>query len=122
MLNQIYKQEGGVLGAYKKARKGEMIKVLTKLAEIMENIEVENFVTGVMSKVDPMDFDKHVEIARAYKDRFGSLLPKKLKTAKPEVLATNWDSLMHSHAAAMEQAKQNLEHYEPKYETDKKAA
>jgi len=119
LLNQIYKNEGGIESAYKKARKGEIMKILTQLAETMERVEVDSFTTGVMSKVDPLDFDMHVKIAEAYKERFGKFLPKKLKSATPQVLAGQWESLIHGHAAAIEQAKQSLEQYAPAYSTDK---
>ncbi|MBW2972641.1 hypothetical protein KY359_06395 [Candidatus Woesearchaeota archaeon] len=112
-LDQIYKKQGGIVGAYKEAKKGNMAKVIDSLADAMESEERSHYVQHVMNQIDPQDFDGHVQLAKQYKGKFGNLLPKDLKTKSPEQLAHNYAALIDHHISVVESVKSQLKKYEP---------
>ena len=119
LLDQIYKKQGGVAGALSEAKKGNMGKVLNEIADALESEERSHYVQHVFNKIDPQDFDGHVEIAKQYKSKFEHLLPDKMKKKSAEQVAHNYESLIHHHINVVESVKSQVKKYEPEV---KKAA
>ncbi|MBU2560956.1 MAG: hypothetical protein KKD17_01570 [Nanoarchaeota archaeon] len=113
VLDQLYKKQGGIVGAYKEAKKGNMGKVIDSLADAMESEERANYVQHVMNQIDPQDFDGHVGIARQYVSKFGNLLPQDMKKKSPEELAQHYDALIDHHIGVVESVKSQIKKYEP---------
>ncbi len=113
ILDQIYRKEGGMVGAFREAKKGNMAKVLDNLAEAMETEERGNYVQHVMNQIDPQDFDGHVDLVKQYVGKYGSLLPKGFKSKSAEQLAHEYEGLIKQHIGIVEAAKSSLKKYEP---------
>jgi hypothetical protein len=120
LLDELYKKQGGIIGAVKEAKSGNMARVLDNLAAAMESEERSNYVQHVMNRIDPQDFDGHIGLVKQYKSKFGQFMPKGMKTKSDEQLAHDYESLIDHHVKVVEEAKSALKKYEP--EAKKKAA
>jgi len=113
ILDAIYKKEGGMVGAFKDAKKGNMARVLDNLAGALENEERSHYVQHVMNQIDPQDFDGHVELVKQYVGKYGQFLPKDMKKKSNEQLAHEYESLIDHHINVVDQAKSTLKKYDP---------
>jgi hypothetical protein len=111
ILDQALKKEGGFVGAYKKAKKGEMKDLLDLLAASEKEDHKENYITSVMKRISPDDtdegvFDQRVGIVKKVMDVYGKLLPKGIKKRKPEALAHQYEGFIKMYQNAVNQAKE----------------
>ncbi|MCX8147350.1 MAG: hypothetical protein N3D84_02695 [Candidatus Woesearchaeota archaeon] len=121
-LEKRYEESGGFIGAYTEARRGKLDEVIDALSKHIAAEERNAHVSHVMSKIDPLDYDTHVKLAKQYLDKFGNLLPKDIKKKTPEQLAHAWPDLIKSHQAIVSTAESYLKKYEPEKKEEKKAA
>lgn len=122
LLESEFKDEGGYVGAYRKARDGDMKEVIRALAHGAQADAADSYVEHTMSQIDPLDFDAHVEIARQYIGKFKGLVSGDLKTKSPEQLAHNYQGLIRHLQSVKQSAESNLKKYEPKKAPAKKKA
>lgn len=118
ILNEVYKKEGGFVGAFKEAKKGNMNSVLDALANFEEGEHRSAYVQHVMSRIDPMDFDAHVKLVDKYKAKYDKFLPKEMKKKSSAELAKNYQELIQHHANVVDSVRSKLKKYEPKEEKE----
>ena len=114
------KEEGGFGGleAALSAGKKSLRTVFDSIAESFQSEEENAYRLNVIHKVDPHDFDAHVELMTEYMSRYEPMLPKGLKKRKPAELAKDYTTLLQAYAAETHAHRGQLKAYEPK----KKAA
>lgn len=122
MIDNMYEKKGGIKGAMEDASQGRMGSVLDNLAGAMEQEERSHYVQHVMNKIDPQDFDGHVEMVKDYMGKYGNQLPSKFKKKSAEELAHNYGQLIDAHTNIVETAKNVMKKYEPAKPAKKKAA
>ncbi|MDP7506273.1 MAG: hypothetical protein QF362_02405 [Candidatus Woesearchaeota archaeon] len=115
-------RSGGFLRAYDMARKGKLDEIIKTLATSMESEQRANYVNNEFLKIDPQDFNAHVDFVNQYMDKYGSLLPAKFQKKSAEELAKSYQSLIQHHMGIVEGVKERTKKYEPVKKEEKKAA
>lgn len=111
LVRQLYREKEGLKGAMKDAREGRMDKVLDSLANALEHTERNNYVQHVMSKIDPDDFEGHVQLVKQYKSKFEQFMPKEMKSKSAEALAKDYESLIDHHVNVVATTKDRIGEY-----------
>jgi len=113
ILQATFEKQGGFLGAYKKARQGRLGDIINALANAEAGQCVATHQTYVLKKVDPLDWDTHVKLAREFKIIYGNFVPSDMQQQSVEQLATGYEGLITYHAEKKQEVKELLERYEP---------
>lgn len=108
------RREGGMSGAYEKARQGKLHEIFNRLAEGIEQNHVRAYNTYVFNKIDPHDWDSHLAFTKDYMSKYKQFLPKEYKTKSPEELAKNYTDLIQHHMGVVSQVKEMMKKYEAK--------
>lgn len=111
VLDAAYSKNEGYVGAYKESLK-DMSAVLNKMGQVLEQQSVVSYQHSVFSKVDPLDWDTHVGLAKEYVGLVKKLAPD-VKVKSPEQLASQWQSLVFQYASMADSVKDKVERYDP---------
>ncbi len=110
ILDQIFRKEGGFVGAYKMAKSGQMKDVVDELYKSLKENEKNQYVVSVLKKISPDDsepgaFDQRVAVIKKIMDNYGHFLPKSVNKKKPEQFAHQYESFIKIYASQVQEAK-----------------
>lgn len=98
IIENAYRREGGIAGAFAEARTGTnngLRGVIDALAEGIKQESVMNYVRYQFDqRVGPQDFEVKVEIIREFMGRFGHVLGGHLRYQRPEAYARDYEDLI----------------------------
>ena len=95
-----FREIGGLEGALRMANKGKLSDVFKEISDNMESEHVNSYRQNELGKIDPNDWDKHVEIADKISALYKPLLKGKGK--RKELMAKEYETTMQQHAQIQE--------------------
>jgi len=107
-------QKIGFEGAFDLARKGKLPKVIDELANAFEGEHVHAYTQHVMERIDPLDFDQHVDLVKQYRVKYDKFLPKDMKKRTDEELAKYYQALITHHGDVVKEVKSHMKKYDAK--------
>lgn len=114
-LDAAFEEQGGFKAAYKLAKQGRLRDVIESLSKSLRQERTAHYTKHIMRKVDPFDFEKHVDLAKQYIGEYGKLLKKSgIEIKKPEEMAKDYQGLINTHVNLIDQLTDQMGKYKSK--------
>ncbi|MBI2147843.1 hypothetical protein HYU19_05230 [Candidatus Woesearchaeota archaeon] len=96
-IDRAYREEGGMTGAFKAAKDGDLQEVLDNIAGYFMSQSQTHYTNAQIHRIDPTNFEDHVKVAEALQGKYGHLMPKSHQNKKAAELAPDYSELIKHH-------------------------